>query len=90
MILVGKVLWDGEIGFLIRLRVGSFLASYVGLPLGAFYKSHRAWNLVDECFKRRLAFWKKNMSKEGRMTTLKGLFNVFQFISCPYLSSPGR
>ena len=46
--------------------------SYLGMPLGASYKSPSIWNPILEKFKRRLVGWKKlYLSKGGRLTLLK-------------------
>ena len=38
-------------------RVGD--STYLGLPLGACYKSMHAWDEVEEHFKKRLTMWKR-------------------------------
>jgi len=47
-------------------------SSYLGLPLGASYKSKAVWDPVVEKFHKRLARWKaKLLSRGGRATLLK-------------------
>ncbi|RVW91543.1 hypothetical protein CK203_046147 [Vitis vinifera] len=48
------------------LVVGSLTSTYLGLPLGALFKSVTVWDGVKERFRRRLAMWKRQyISKEG-------------------------
>jgi len=47
----------------------SLPSTYLGLPLGAPYKSKIVWEPVIEKFQKRLAGWKSNLlSKGGRLT----------------------
>ncbi|RVW47728.1 Transposon TX1 uncharacterized 149 kDa protein [Vitis vinifera] len=53
-------------------KIGSLPTSYLGLPLGAPYKSIRVWDAVEERFRKRLSLWKRQyLSKGGRLTLLK-------------------
>ncbi|WKA01914.1 hypothetical protein VitviT2T_020163 [Vitis vinifera] len=53
-------------------KIGSLPTSYLGLPLGAPYKSIRVWDAVEERFRKRLSLWKKQyLSKGGCLTLLK-------------------
>ena len=46
--------------------------TYLGMSLGAFYKSATIWNLILEKIERKLAEWKKlYLSKGGRLMLLK-------------------
>ena len=52
--------------------VGSLPTTYLGLPLRAPHKSVRAWDSVEERFRKRLASWKKQyISKGGRLTLIQ-------------------
>ena len=53
-------------------KVGSLLSCYLGLPLGAAFKSSRVWDVMEERFQKRLALWKRRyLSKGGRLTLVK-------------------
>jgi hypothetical protein len=57
---------------LLGCRVGSLPMTYLGLPLGASYKSVSTWKWVVEKTKRRLAGWKRMyLLKGGRLTLIK-------------------
>jgi hypothetical protein len=53
-------------------RIASLPMKYLGLPLGARYKSKDIWNPILEKMERRLAGWKRSyLSKGGRLTLIK-------------------
>ena len=57
-------------------RVGKLPISYLGLPLGASFKSSWAWDVVEERFKKRLTMWKRQyLSKGGRLTLIKSILS---------------
>jgi len=52
-------------------RIGSLPMTYLGMPLGASFKSISIWNVVIEKVEQRLASWKKlYLSKGGRVTLI--------------------
>ena len=46
-------------------RVGELPTSYLGLPLGASFKSYRVWDAVEERFRKRLSLWKRQYLFKG-------------------------
>uniref|UniRef100_A0A2N9GX79 Reverse transcriptase domain-containing protein n=1 Tax=Fagus sylvatica TaxID=28930 RepID=A0A2N9GX79_FAGSY len=53
-------------------RITTLPMKYLGLPLGARYKSKEIWNPILEKMERRLAEWKRlYLSKGGRLTLIK-------------------
>jgi hypothetical protein len=57
---------------LLGCRVVSLPMIYMGLPLGASYKTTSIWNGVIEKMERQLAGWKRMyLSKGVRLTLLK-------------------
>ena len=38
--------------------VGKLSTSFMGLPLGASFKSLRMWDVVEEIFRKKLFMWK--------------------------------
>jgi len=55
---------------LLGCRVASLPMTYLGLPLGASYKSTSLWNGVIEKLERRLAGWKRMYLLKGARLTL--------------------
>ena len=50
----------------------SLPSRYLGLPLGAPFKSEVVWDCVEERFRKRLAMWKRQyISKRGRLTLIR-------------------
>ena len=58
IILVGEVEKVDKVASLFGYKMGTFL-TYIGLPLEVFHNSCVVWDVVEERFKRRLAYWKK-------------------------------
>ena len=54
-ILVGRVDSLENIVSVLRCRIGKLPSSYLGLPLGAPFKSSRVWDIVEERFRKRLS-----------------------------------
>ena len=56
---VGRVDYLENIVSVLGCRIGKLPSSYLGLPLGAPFKSSRVWEVVDERFRNRLSLWKR-------------------------------
>ena len=50
--------------------MGGLPSCYLGLPLGAPFKSVSVWDGVEERFQKRLAMWKRRYISKGRRLTL--------------------
>jgi hypothetical protein len=69
---VGTVHGINELAQVIGGRITTLPMKYLGLPLGARYKSKEIWNPILEKMERRLAEWKRlYLSKGGRLTLIK-------------------
>ena len=72
LIPVGRVENIDDLAIDFGCRVGSLPSTYLGLPLGAPFKSVIVWDGVEERFRRRLAIWKRQfISKGGRATLIR-------------------
>ena len=72
LIPVGRVENIDDLALNFGCRVGSLSFTYLGLPLGAPFKSVTVWDGVKERFRRRLAMWKRQyLSKGGRATLIR-------------------
>ena len=61
---------------IIGCRIGSLPMSYLGMPLGANFKSKTVWNFILEKKECKLARWKSlYLSKGGRLTLLKSILS---------------
>ncbi|RVX12745.1 hypothetical protein CK203_011794 [Vitis vinifera] len=59
LILVGRVENVEDLVAEIGCKVGSLLFTYLGMPLGALFKSVVVWDGIEERFYKRLAMWKR-------------------------------
>ena len=87
LIPMGKVDNVEELVFEFDCKMGSLPSSYLGLPLGAPFKSMSTWDGVEEMFCKRMAMWKRQyISKGGRITlsrsTLSSLAISFMSLLC--------
>ncbi|RVW25094.1 putative ribonuclease H protein [Vitis vinifera] len=72
LIPVGRVENIDDIALDFGCRVGSLSSTYLGLPLGAPFKTVSVWDGVEERFRKRLAMWKRQyLSKWGRATLIR-------------------
>jgi len=62
----------------LNCKVSSLPMRYLGLPLGAAFKSKAIWDVVLERMEKQLASWKKiYLSKGGRITLIKSTLSSF-------------
>ena len=78
LISVGRVENIDDLALDFGCRVGSLPSTYLGLPLGALFKSVTVWDGVEERFHRRLAMWKRIQGRGGD-------FNLKHFVEFTYL-----
>jgi hypothetical protein len=72
LIPMGDVVQVGSLADILGCEVASLPVKYLGLPLGASYKSTRIWDGVIEKVENRLVSWKMlYLSKGGRVTLIK-------------------
>ncbi|RVW61463.1 putative ribonuclease H protein [Vitis vinifera] len=72
LIPVGRVENVGELADEFGYKVGNLPSTYLGMPLGAPFKSSGVWDGIEERFKKRLAMWKRQyISKGGRITLIR-------------------
>jgi hypothetical protein len=65
-----------SLAHILGCRIGSLPMTYLGMPLGASFKSIFIWNGVIEKVERRLASWKKlYLSKGGRVTLIHSILS---------------
>ncbi|KAL6327231.1 hypothetical protein AAG906_015270 [Vitis piasezkii] len=70
LIPVGRVENIDDLALKFGCRVGSLPSTYLGLPLGAPFKSISVWDGVEEKFCKRLAMWKRQYLSKGERATL--------------------
>ncbi|RVW64332.1 putative ribonuclease H protein [Vitis vinifera] len=72
LIPVGRVVDIDDLALDFGCKVGSLPSTYLGLPLGAPFKSMAVWDGVEERFSKRLTMWKRQyLSKGGRATLIR-------------------
>ena len=72
MVPIGEVNNVHALAKILGCRIGTLPMTYLGMPLGASYKSPTIWNPILEKIERKLAGWKKlYLSKGERLTLLK-------------------
>nr|CAN76350.1 hypothetical protein VITISV_025245 [Vitis vinifera] len=52
-------------------KVGALPSSYLGLPLGALFRSVVAWDGVEERFRKKLYMWKSSLQRIGGLSGSK-------------------
>ncbi|RVW96590.1 putative ribonuclease H protein [Vitis vinifera] len=72
LIPVGRVENVDELADEFGYRVGKLSSTYLGMSLGAPFKSVAAWDGTEERFRKKLAMWKRQyISKGGRITLVR-------------------
>lgn len=69
-------------------NLGSLPIDYLGLPLGAKYKSKSVWDRVEERYNKRLALWKRQYIFKGGSNSSEAPYPAYQPI--PSLSSESQ
>jgi hypothetical protein len=78
IILVDEVDDVENLASIIGCRVALLPVKYLGLSLGAPYKSTSLWSGIIEKMERRLAGWKRlYLSKEGGLTLIKSTLSNY-------------
>ena len=70
LIPVGRVENVEELANDFGYKVGNLPSTYLGMPLGALFKSVGAWDGIEERFRKRLAMWKRQYISKGERITL--------------------
>ncbi|RVX14337.1 hypothetical protein CK203_017368 [Vitis vinifera] len=72
LIPVGRVHNIKDLALELGCNVGGLPFCYLGMPLGAPFKSVVVWDGVEERFRKRLPMWKRQyISKGGRLTLIR-------------------
>ena len=72
LVQVGEMPLLEELADILGCKTSTLPMKYLGLPLGASFKSKNIWNPIVEKLERRLAGWKRlYLSKGGRLTLIK-------------------
>jgi hypothetical protein len=83
LIFVGNVDHLGRLAGILGCEVATLPVKYLGLPLGASYKSTHIWDGVIEKIEHRLASWKSlYLSKDGRVTLIKSILANLPLYYC--------
>ncbi|RVW54301.1 Transposon TX1 uncharacterized 149 kDa protein [Vitis vinifera] len=70
LIPVGRVENMDDLAWEFGCKVGSLPSTYLGMPLGASFKSTSVWDGVEDRFRKRLGMWKRQYLSKGGRTTL--------------------
>jgi len=88
---VNEVLNLEELASILGCSVGEFPATYLGLPLGAKYKSTAIWGRVIEKFEKKLASWKMQyLSTGGRLTLINSVLDSIPTYYMQLFPIPGK
>ncbi|RVW95287.1 Transposon TX1 uncharacterized 149 kDa protein [Vitis vinifera] len=70
LIPVGRVENMDDLAWEFGCKAGSLPSTYLGMPLGASFKSTSVWDGVEDRFRKRLGMWKRQYLSKGGRTTL--------------------
>jgi hypothetical protein len=87
LVAVGEVPNIEELADILSCRISFFPMKYLGLPLGAPFKSRVIWDGVIERMKKRLASWKKMYLSKGREGGGASYAHQEHFIQSSYIFS---
>ena len=91
LIPVGSVEDAVELAAAIGCKVGSLPTTYLGLPLGAPYRSLAVWDSVEERMWKKLARRKSQyISKGGRITLIRSTLASMSIYFMSMLSMPRK
>ena len=91
LILMGSEEDAVELVAAIGCKVGSLPTTYLGLPLGAPYRSLAVWDGVEERMRKKLARWKSQyISKGGRITLIQSILTSMNIYFMSMLSMPRK
>ncbi|RVX11415.1 LINE-1 reverse transcriptase-like [Vitis vinifera] len=89
LIPVGRVVDIDDLALDFGCKVGSLPSTYLGLSLGAPFKSVAVWDGVEERFRKRLTMWKRQyLSKGGRATLIRSTLSNLPIYSMSVLRLP--
>ena len=89
LISVGNVENVEELASNLGCKVGSLPSTYLGMSLGAPFKSVAIWDGVKERFYKRLAMWKHQyISKGGRITLIRNTLSNLPIYFMSILQMP--
>ncbi len=89
MVPIGVVTNIHELAAMLDCRISALPMNYLGLPLGARYKSKALWDPVLEKMGRKLAGWKKlYLSKGAQLTLIKSTISSFPVYFLSLLTIP--
>ena len=81
LIPVGRVESMDDLAGEFGCSLGSLPTTYLGMPLGAPFKSVTVWDGVEERFRRRLTMWKRQyLSKGGRRLSFVVHYRIYPSI----------
>uniref|UniRef100_A0A2N9HB65 Reverse transcriptase domain-containing protein n=1 Tax=Fagus sylvatica TaxID=28930 RepID=A0A2N9HB65_FAGSY len=82
---IGSVVDVEALAHVLGGRIASLPMKYLGLPLGARYKSKEIWNPILEKMERRLAGWKRSyLSKGVWLTGFRNSNKIFSGVIIPF------